>query len=107
MRLLGKMRPNTFFTVAAFFTGTAWANLSADLLQTCIDKCHEEEGLCCGNRLNGEAPHSSNNRLSCANGCEIAYYSESVSECKGYCAFGNDASCDYNHPIIEISFSKW
>jgi len=104
--VVSRPRLDRLFTVAAFFTGTTSANLSANLLQTCIDKCHEEPDLCCGNRLNGEAPNSSNNRLSCANGCEIAYYSENISECKAYCEFGNDASCDYDHPVIQMPFSK-
>ena len=35
--------------------------LSADLLQTCVSQC-QNAGHCCGNRLNGEAPVTSNQR---------------------------------------------
>jgi hypothetical protein len=81
------------------------ADITAEILQTCIEKCMIS-GDCCGNRLNGEAPHSSNARLSCANGCEIAYYRATVKECKADCAVGNDPEiCEYNHPNIKTPFS--
>ena len=79
-------------------------DITANILQTCIDKC-EPLGHCCGNRLNGEAPFSSNRRLSCANGCEIAYYRTTVDECKVDCAavLSSD-ECAYTHPNIERPF---
>ena len=81
------------------------SDITATILQTCIDKC-EPLGHCCGNRLNGEAPFSSNRRLSCANGCEIAYYYRTtVNECKVDCAavLSSD-ECAYTYPNIERPF---
>ncbi len=74
--------------------------LTASTLQTCIDKCLTLDH-CCGNRLNGEDPATAAQMLSCANGCEIAYYRSSVAECKADCQEGNNqAGCEYNHPNI-------
>jgi len=70
-----------------------------------VDLC-KSEGYCCGNRLNGEAPDTSATLLSCANGCEIAFYSEVKSDCKRSCASGNANTCTYAHPFINRAFSK-
>ena len=80
-------------------------DISATILQKCIDQCMTLNH-CCGNRLNGEAPFTSNMRLSCANGCEIAYYRSTVAECKADCAEGNQHGCEYNHPNIASNFEK-
>jgi len=95
------------FSIACFSVhiNAVQADLTPTLLQTCIEEC-QEEGFCCGNRLNGEAPTTSNNRLSCANGCEIAYYSKDVAECQSYCEEGNDEGCEWKHPLIEMVFKK-
>jgi len=83
------------------------ATLTAKLLQKCINRCKNQGAqYCCGNRLNGEAPSSSNNRLSCANGCEIAYYSSELSKCKIACDDGNESTCTYKHPLIAKEFGK-
>jgi len=79
--------------------------ISAEILQECVDLC-KSEGYCCGNRLNGEAPDSSATTLSCANGCEIAFYSEVKSDCTTSCASGNANTCTYAHPFINRPFSK-
>lgn len=79
--------------------------LKATVLQQCIDKC-KTLGHCCGNRLNGECPASSNQRLSCANGCEIAYHRSTKWQCKQDCANGNMNGCEYNHPNIMSTFHK-
>ncbi|OEU20207.1 hypothetical protein FRACYDRAFT_236278 [Fragilariopsis cylindrus CCMP1102] len=50
--------------------------LTSQILQKCINLC-QTQGLtprCCGNRLNGEATQTSSGKLSCSNGCEMAYY---------------------------------
>jgi hypothetical protein len=79
--------------------------ITSTILQTCIDQCMMM-GHCSGNRLNGECPASSNRRLSCANGCEIAFYTSTVDECKAGCDDGNtQKSCDYKHPNINNPFS--
>jgi len=83
----------------------AQTQLTPLVLQKCIEEC-EKQGFCCGNRLNGEAPYTAAERLSCANGCEIAYYSTKVSECKDYCEEGNQEGCTYKHPLIATEFSK-
>jgi len=77
--------------------------LKAETLQKCVDKCFEK-GFCCGNRLFGEDIYSSNQMLSCANGCEIAFYSSKVSECKGHCTAGRQV-CQYKHPAIPDAFN--
>lgn len=79
--------------------------LNYHLLEKCINRC-KKEGFCCGNRLNGEALSSSWNKLSCANGCEIAYHSNSKSECKASCDTGNQKECTYKHPGIKETFQK-
>jgi len=73
--------------------------LTASILQTCIDLC-QDNGHCCGNRLNLEVIGSSHNLLSCAIGCEIAYYEKTVRSCKSRCKVGNKQDCFYKHPII-------
>jgi len=79
--------------------------LTAEKLQKCVNKCFEQ-GSCCGNRLNGEDTESSNQRLSCANGCEIAYYSTDVAQCKWHCdESGDQQGCEYKHPLIK-TFGK-
>eukprot|EP00536_Pseudo-nitzschia_multiseries_P005126 jgi/Psemu1/285561/fgenesh1_pg.93_\ len=79
--------------------------LNYNLLQKCIDNC-QAKGYCCGNRLNGESITSSFNYLSCANGCEIAFYSNSVAECKQQCTKGNAEACTYSHKDIFVPFEK-
>lgn len=79
--------------------------LAATVLQQCIDKCMEN-GHCCGNRLNGEAPDTAAERLSCANGCEFAYYRSNVADCKADCAAGTGNGCEYQHPNIASMFQK-
>jgi len=80
--------------------------LEADILQICINKCMTDSH-CCGNRLNGEAPYSSAARLSCANGCEIAFYRSTVALCKADCDVANDlADCSYAHPNIFKPFNS-
>jgi len=81
------------------------SDITATTLQTCIDKCLPN-GHCCGNRLNGECPASSNQRLSCANGCEIAFYRSTVDQCKQDCQAGNVQECFYSHPNIAKDFNK-
>ena len=83
------------------------SDITATILQTCIDKC-APLGHCCGNRLNGEAPYSSAERLSCANGCEIAYYRSTVDECKADCAAVRslENACFYKHPNIKKTFEN-
>ena len=49
---------------------------------------------------------SSNNRLSCANGCELAYYSSNLHECAEYCTDGNASDCTYCNPLIDQHFEK-
>lgn len=49
---------------------------------------------------------SSNQRLSCANGCEIAYHRSSVNQCKADCREGNKNGCSYDHPNIATVFRK-
>jgi len=79
--------------------------LTAKILQKCVDKCVLLEH-CCGNRLDEDGDfYSSNQRLSCANGCEIAYYSKTLDECKGHCSAGNEPGCDYQHPFTS-TFEK-
>lgn len=75
------------------------------ILQKCNDQCLTLNH-CCGNRLNGESPDSAAERLSCANGCEIAFYRSTVEECKSDCADGNQNGCEYQHPNIPSLFSK-
>ena len=79
--------------------------LTPEILQQCIDEC-KTKGHCGGNRLNGECPDSSNEMLSCAHGCEIAYYRSTVDQCKADCDQGNESGCMYVHPNIENSFQK-
>ena len=79
--------------------------IASSVLQKCIDQC-ATVGYYCGNRLNGECPNSSNQRLSCANGCEIAYYRSNVAQCKADCDVGNRRGCQYTHPNIEKPFRK-
>jgi len=79
--------------------------LTAEKLQKCVDKCFDQ-GHCCGNRLKGEDTEASNQRLSCANGCEIAYYSKNVKQCKRHCdESGDQQGCEYTHPLIK-TFGK-
>ncbi len=79
-------------------------DITANTLQKCIDLC-KPLGHCCGNRLNGECPDSSAMRLSCANGCEIAYYRSTVAQCKADCSTGNNLNeCEYYHPNISSPF---
>ena len=79
--------------------------LNASTLQKCINKC-ENNGHCCGNRLNGEVDDSSHNLLSCANGCEIAFYVSRKSQCKYRCAKGNESSsCRYDPPDFIVDFN--
>jgi len=77
------------------------SGLTYDTLQKCVDKCFEA-GHCCGNRLDGVDTASSNQRLSCANGCEMAFYSSEVSQCKQHCS--NRNICEYKHPAIRDPF---
>ena len=80
--------------------------LKASVLQKCVDICLEN-GFCYGNRLaEGACTVTAANLLSCSNGCEIAYYSSSVDQCKAYCVEGNDAFCEYFHPYISNPFGK-
>ncbi len=78
--------------------------ITKEVLQSCVSACMEM-GFCCGNRLDGDG-WTSSNFLSCANGCEIAFYTSNVDECKGSCFKGNKASCMYTHPNIAKSFGK-
>ncbi len=73
-------------------------------LQTCVDLC-EAAGHCCGNRYLDNVMGSAVARMSCAFGCEMAYYSTSVDQCKGYCADGQ-GGCRYTHPYIKREFAK-
>ncbi len=79
-------------------------DITDTILQKCVDKCFAL-GYCCGNRLVDD-PNTSANMLSCANGCEIAYYRSTVEECKADCAVGNQAECEYTHPNIGKTFTK-
>jgi len=103
-------RTSTCYAILAvivqFAITGAQIQLTSLFPQRCIDEC-EKQGFCCGNRLNGEAPHTSAERLSCSNGCEIAYYSADVFECKDYCEEGNQEGCSYKHPLIATKFSKY
>ena len=84
------------------------AKLNADLLQICIDECAKAGFDCYGNRLNGENSNgTSSDTLSCADGCEIAYYSKNVTDCKEGCASGESKPCEYKLPLIEMPFSLW
>lgn len=78
-------------------------SLTADTLQKCVDRC-SAAGHCCGNRLYGEDTTSSAMKLSCANGCEIAFYSRKVDQCKSHCRAGNEGICEYKHPAIPDVF---
>lgn len=79
--------------------------ITANILQKCVDHCMLL-GHQCGNRLNGE-PSASDTRLSCANGCEIAFYSSNVKECKADCGSNRYSNtCYWKHPIIESPFLK-
>jgi len=44
--------------------------------------------------------------LSCANGCELAYYSSNLYECAKYCTNGNTSECTYSNPLIDQPFEK-
>ena len=79
--------------------------LTPEILQNCINTCITQ-GHCGGNRLNGECISSSNEKLSCANGCEIAYYTSTVNQCKADCDEGNKPGCMYVHSNIENFFQK-
>jgi hypothetical protein len=80
-------------------------DITSTILQTCIDQCMMM-GHCSGNRLNGECLVSSDKRLSCANGCEIAFYTSTVDECKSACDDGNTLQkCHYKHPNINTLFN--
>jgi hypothetical protein len=80
--------------------------ITASILQKCINQCLTLNH-CGGNRLNDECKETSNQKLSCANGCEIAYYRSTVEECKSDCADGNSNNgCDYKHPNIPSTFKK-
>jgi len=98
-------RPSTASTLEPCFLTCHSETISAEILQECVDLC-KSEGYCCGNRLNGEAPDTPATILSCANGCEIAFYSEVKSDCTTSCASGNSNSCTYTHPFIDKAFSK-
>jgi hypothetical protein len=78
--------------------------ISATVLQTCVDQCLAN-GHSCGNRLNGGCDSTSTMRLSCAHGCEIAYYTPTVDKCKASCNYGNKQNCYYKHPNIDTPFS--
>jgi len=80
-------------------------DITAEILQKCVDRCAKNAGSCCGNRLDGDE-WTSSNYLSCANGCEIAYYRSTVSQCKADCYVGNKANCMYKHPNIAKTFGK-
>jgi len=77
-------------------------SITAEILQKCVEKCSSVD-YCCGNRLvTTDGEDSSNSFLSCANGCEIAYYSTTVEECKEHCQMGNEAKwCIYDHPLTD------
>lgn len=48
---------------------------------------------------------SADRKLSCANGCEIAFYSKSLGECERSCEEGNSRdSCNYMNPLIRSQF---
>ena len=74
----------------------------ADTLQKCVDRCFKE-GHCCGNRHYGQDTASGCMMPSCANGCEIAFFSSKESECKGHCAEAKQ-NCEYKHPFITDPF---
>ena len=44
--------------------------------------------------------------MSCANGCELAYYSSNLHECAEYCTDGNTSDCTYSNPLIDQQFEK-
>eukprot|EP00551_Chaetoceros_affinis_P009589 CAMPEP_0203674432 /NCGR_PEP_ID=MMETSP0090-20130426/16167_1 /ASSEMBLY_ACC=CAM_ASM_001088 /TAXON_ID=426623 /ORGANISM="Chaetoceros affinis, Strain CCMP159" /LENGTH=473 /DNA_ID=CAMNT_0050540305 /DNA_START=66 /DNA_END=1487 /DNA_ORIENTATION=+ len=79
-------------------------DITPETLQTCVDKCFDA-GHCCGNRLVDD-PNTAANLLSCANGCEIAYYRSTVEQCKADCVVGNNMDCEYQHPNIPKMFDK-
>jgi hypothetical protein len=89
---------------------TSDIRISPAILQTCIDKCLAK-GHSCSNRLllnGGECDYNTSSamRLSCAHGCEIAYYTSTVDKCKAYCDHGNSQqTCAYKHPTIDTPFS--
>ncbi len=81
-------------------------DISITTLQKCIDLCNTS-GHICGNRLNGECSGSSDKILSCAHGCEIAYYRSSIDQCKSDCSSANQINtCSYSHPNIVNRFDK-
>ena len=81
-------------------------DIRASVLQKCVDRCLEN-GFCFGNRLaEGACTDTTDRLLSCSNGCEIAFYSTSVGQCKDYCVEGNGSSCKYTHPFISQPFKK-
>jgi len=55
--------------------------------------------------LNGEDPATGNARLSCANGCEIAFHVANVGECKQQCREGT-GSCIYKPNWLEAVKGK-
>mmetsp|Transcript_17125 Transcript_17125/g.20365 ORF Transcript_17125/g.20365 Transcript_17125/m.20365 type:complete len:478 (-) Transcript_17125:280-1713(-) len=74
--------------------------LTYDTLQKCVDRC-ADLGHCCRNRLDtgDDVEDSSDGLLSCANGCEIAFFSTTVDACELQCEDGNNFDgCDYKHP---------
>lgn len=42
--------------------------------------------------------------MSCANGCELAYYAKDREMCECNCGVGNSAGCDWKHPDIAGTF---
>ena len=83
--------------------------ITAATLQKCVKKC-ENNGHCCGNRLKDDGVLGGGYKLlSCANGCEIAFYVPNKFQCKSHCANGNedeDSTCIYDPPGIFIDFFK-
>ena len=62
---------------------------SVELLQTCVEECNKS-GYCCGNRLDDTLREdwggtSGWQKMSCSNGCEMAYYAKDVTQCKYHC----------------------
>jgi hypothetical protein len=56
--------------------------------EQCTDKCNAD-GYCCTSGFGGC------NRIPCNEGCHIAFFSDSLAECKAECERGNDLVCYY------------